>query len=237
MKISIVIPAHNEELYIDKCLASIFREGIGLFDEIIVVDNASTDATSAIVGKFNGVRLVSELQKGANHARQRGLLEATGDLVIYLDADTEINKRWFRSITKEFARSSDLVCLSGPFLFPDLTPTKNFMVRVYWYFLAMPIYFVVGYMSVGGNCVVKREAMTKIGGFDTSIKFYGDDTNTARRLSKVGKVKFKPSFFIFTSSRRFKGQGFFKTGLLYASNFISEVLIHRPITRNYKDIR
>ncbi len=237
MKISIVIPAYNEEQYIEKCLSSIFREGSGAFAEIIVVNNASTDGTAGVVRKFNGVRLIDEPKKGPNTARQRGFLETRGDLVAYLDADTEITKEWFAYVRKEFARRPDLVCLSGPLFYRDLPRVESACVWVYWYCFAAPIYFLLRYMAVGGNCVIRRDALHKIGGFNTSIKFYGDDTNTARRLHKVGKVKFKTSFFVWTTSRRFKGQGFLKTGFLYAGNFFSEVIFHRPVTKEHKDIR
>lgn len=237
MKISIVIPAHNEEKYIGACLSSILNEGLGAFEEIIVVNNLSTDGTANIVKKFDGVLLISETQKGPNKARQRGLEKASGDLVAYIDADTEVNKEWFASVEKEFAKNPDLVCLSGPLFYNGLTSAENAMVWIYWHCLAIPTYFLFGYMATGGNCVVRRDAFLKIGGFDTDVKFYGDDTNTARRLSKIGKVKFKTSFFVLTSSRRFKGQGFFKTGFLYASNFLSEVFFHRPVTKEYRDIR
>ncbi|MBI2476275.1 MAG: glycosyltransferase family 2 protein [Candidatus Taylorbacteria bacterium] len=237
MKISIVIPAYNEERYIGRCLSSIFREGGENFAEIIVVNNGSTDGTAEVVGKFSGARLVSEPRKGPNAARQRGLLEVQSELVAYLDADTEIDKNWLPSAAKEFTRRPDLVCLSGPFFYWDLTRLESVLVRVYWYCLATPVYFLLGYMAVGGNCVIKRDALRDIGGFDTSINFYGDDTNMARRLHKVGKVKFKASFSVWTSGRRFKGQGFFKTGLLYAGNFFSEVILHRPLTKKHRDVR
>lgn len=75
MKLSIVIPAHNEEGYISNCLDSLNRYIVGdpKLLEIIVVDNASTDKTAEIANKFSGVRVVSEPRKGANYARQKGL--------------------------------------------------------------------------------------------------------------------------------------------------------------------
>ena len=78
-KVSIVIPVYNEEKYIGACLSSILNEGLGAFEEIIVVNNLSTDGTANIVKKFDGVLLISETQKGPNKARQRGLEKASGD--------------------------------------------------------------------------------------------------------------------------------------------------------------
>ncbi|MCC7004530.1 hypothetical protein IT397_01265 [Candidatus Nomurabacteria bacterium] len=72
-------------------------------------------------------------------------------------------------------------------------------------------------------------------GFDSTIKFYGDDTDTARRLSKFGRVVFDMSFYIFTSGRRFEKSGFIKTNIIYGINFIWPVIFHRPFTSKYSE--
>ena len=54
----------------------------------------------------------------------------------------------------------------------------------------------------GGNFVVRRDALQKIGGYDTNISFYGEDTDVARRLSKVGHVKFTFDLPALSSGRR-----------------------------------
>ena len=74
-------------------------------------------------------------------------------------------------------------------------------------------------------------------GFDTSIAFYGEDTNIARRAHVFGKVKFMPSFIMETSGRRLAGQGAFYTAVIYITNFLSEVLLHKPVSKGYQDIR
>ena len=220
-----------------RCLESVLKRRHPCLYEIIVVDNASSDETSAVAFQFPGVRVVRENAKGTNHARQKGFKAATGDIIAFVDADTELPSDWFESIMEEFSKNDELICLSGPYSYYDLTSMRKMMVRAYWSLIAYPTYLVVGYMVVGGNFAVRRSGLESIGGFDTSIAFYGDDTDIARRLHKVGKVKFKPSFIMSTSGRRFKGQGFFKTSFIYVCNFLSEVSIKRPVTKKYKDIR
>lgn len=235
--ISLVIPAYNEECYLARCLESVFRHVHSSLGEVIVVDNASIDRTAAIAADFKGVRVVREERKGVAYARQRGFEEATGDVIAYIDADTEMPAEWFPAIVSEFSRDERLVCLSGPYKYYDVSFFERFCTAVYWWCLALPSYLVIGYMTVGGNFAVRRSALVSVGGFNTGIAFYGDDTDTARRLHKIGKVKFKQSFIIYTSGRRFEGQGFFKTGVLYAANYLSEVLLRRPVTKRYKDFR
>src|SRR3989344_5411401 len=104
MKISVVIPAHNESKYIGRCLKSVFKYGHKYLYEIIVVDNASTDDTAVVALSFPGVRVVREEKKGITCARQKGLETATGDIIAYIDADTEISQNWFETIAAEVSK-------------------------------------------------------------------------------------------------------------------------------------
>lgn len=235
--ISIVIPAFNEEKYIGSCLKSILALKPKNLKEIIVVDNASTDKTAAVAKKFPGVRVVRESKKGTNAARHRGFLEAKGDLLAYLDADTQVPKGWFEMIQREFKRDPDLVCLSGPYDFYDLPEWQQKWVSFWWDAFAVPSYSVMGYMVVGGNFVAKYKALKKASAFDTDISFYGDDTSIARRLFQVGTVKYSPKFRVFTSARRLQSEGFFKTGATYAANYLSEAILKKPAHKKHKDIR
>ncbi len=239
MKVSFVIPAHNEEKYLGECLESIFetRKGFESDTEVIVIDNASTDNTKGVAGKYPGVRVVSEPNKGLTRARQRGLVEATGTLIAYIDADSKVPAQWLRVALKEFSRRPDMVCLSGPFRYHDLPWFDKLLAETCWYLFAPITYRVVGYMVLGANFIAKKETLQNLGGFDTAIDFYGEDTNIARRLSKLGKVVFKMNFFIYGSGRRLRDQGILSTFIRYGLNFIWEVLFHKPFTRAYKDIR
>ena len=236
MKISLIIPAFNEEKRIGDCLDAALRSGGGMLREIIVVDNASTDRTAAEAAKRAGVRVVREDAKGVQHARQRGFREATGDILAYLDADTRMPAGWCEHVLGEFARDPNLACISGPYVYYDIPRWQQFLVRIYWY-LAMPLYFVIGYMAVLGNLAIRRDVLEKMGGFDTSIDFYGDDTDTSRRAKQFGAMKFMPGLVMETSGRRLSGQGLLKTAFTYALNFFSGAFLHRPATITHEDIR
>lgn len=234
--ISVIIPAYNEELYISECIQSILKDKTANVVEVIVVNNASTDATAAIAGAYSGVSVVHEPKKGLTAARQKGLESSKGDLLAFVDADSRIPEGWFTQINDAFAEES-LVCLSGPYKFFDLPKVHCACASAYWNFLAYPTYMLTKYMVVGGNFVAKRSALLSINGFDTSIPFYGEDADIGRRLHEQGKVRFKPSFYVRTSGRRLTSQGMIKTGAIYISNFLSEALFHKAITKKYTDIR
>jgi len=237
MAISVVVPAYNEEHYLQGCLRALTNYRTDDVLEIIVVDNASTDHTAEVVRSFPGVKLISEPKKGLTCARQAGLKAAKGDFIASVDADTIIPPHWFSSIQCAFQNHPDLVCLSGPYDFYDLSRTQRLASRLYWRLLATPVYCVVGYMMVGGNFAAKRTALERAGGFDESIAFYGEDTDIARRLSKQGRVLFDLHFRVSSSGRRLAQQGTLRIAGIYGLNYASQVLLHRPLTRRYKDVR
>jgi glycosyltransferase involved in cell wall biosynthesis len=236
MQISIIIPAFNEDKYIAPCLESILTSAPDALLEIIVVDNASNDHTAEIAHQFPRVRIVREEKKGLTKARQAGFIAAQGDLLAYLDADCRIPSFWFSCILSSFERDPSLVCVSGPYRYENVSLPVRWFIFLYWW-IAFVMSKLVGYMAVGGNFVAKKESLIAIGGFDTSIDFYGEDTNIARRLSAQGKVRFDRSLFVWTSARRFEKEGFFKTGIIYILNFLSEVFLKRPVTKTSSDIR
>ncbi len=236
MKVSLVIPAYNEEKYIGTCLENVRNNGLGVY-EIIVVNNASTDRTEAIARSFSGVRVVNESEKGLTKARQRGFAEAQGDIIAYIDADTKMPEGWIQKVITAFEKDSNAVCVSGPYIYYDSSAVVKTAVWLYWLLLAKPAYLCIRYMAVGGNFAARKKALTAIGGFDSTISFYGEDTDIARRLHRVGKVKFMLNMYMYTSARRLKGEGIGMTAIRYVANFLSEVFLHKPITSYYKDIR
>lgn len=244
MKVSFVVPAYNEAARIKACLLAIQGEltRTPCNAEIIVVNNASTDDTKAIALGISSVRVVDEPRKGLVMARQAGFEAATGDLIANIDADVVLPKGWLKTVLKEFDKNKKLVVLSGPFIYHDLSVVKRAMVKVF-YFFAFLLYLInrfmlrVGSMVQGGNFVLRRDALQKVGGYDTSITFYGEDTDVAKRLSKVGAVKWTFTLPVYTSGRRLKGEGIVVTSMRYTINYFWVTFFGKPFTYRYKDIR
>lgn len=235
--ISVIIPAFNEEHYIGDCIRSILAAVSPNVVEIIVVDNASTDATSSVAAAFPRVTVVYEPKKGLTAARQRGLEASKGSLLAYIDADSRVPLDWFTQINAAFDSDEHAVCLSGPYEFFDIPDWQQLCVRLYWKVVVVPTYKLTKYMVIGGNFVAKRDALLSINGFDTTIAFYGEDTDIARRLHSCGNMHFNRRFCVQSSGRRLSEQGLIHTGALYIGNFLSEALLHKPVTKKYRDIR
>lgn len=234
--ISLIIPAYNEEDYLPACLDAIMETVAGKAIEIIVVDNNSTDGTKAVIERYPAVTYAFEPRKGITRARQRGFQVSKGDILAYVDADTRPPAGWIEMIWEHFAARRDLACLSGPYSFYDLSGIRR-RISTGWFVAARPISSITGYLMVGGNFAIRRDVLKKMGGFDSSIEFYGEDVDIAKRAKKHGKVLFSPRFVMPTSARRMKKQGFAKIAGIYFANYFSVVFRGKPATKDYEDIR
>ena len=248
MLLSFVVPAYNEEAYLGACLDSILDQTRGLehLTEIIVVNNASTDRTREIALSYPRVHLVDELRKGLPYARQAGFLASTGSLIANVDADSRLTPGWVQTVIETFreydGKQPALVSLSGPLVYYDLTPRQRRLVHVFymiaWLTYATNKYILrVGSMVQGGNFVLSRSALEAIGGYDTSITFYGEDTDIARRLHAVGKVLFTFDLKMLSSARRLKHEGMLTIAFRYGLNYFWTTFFKRPYTREHIDIR
>lgn len=245
MRLSFVIPAYNEESYLPGCLEAILDQVRDLppdTAEIIVVNNASTDHTREVALRYPGVRLVDEPRKGLTYARQAGFAASTGSLIANVDSDCRLTPGWVAQVLQTFDKQPSLAALSGPLVYYDLTPRQRFFVRVF-YMTAFVTYLInryvlrVGSMVQGGNFVINRSALEAIGGFNLNISFYGEDTDIARRLNAVGKVKFTFDLKIFSSARRLKHEGILTMAGRYTINYLWTTFFKRPFTPTYIDIR
>ncbi len=244
MRLSFVIPAYNEERYLAACIESILREvrGLGEAVEIIVVNNASTDGTREVALRYPEVTLVDEGRKGLTWARQAGFEASTGELIANVDADSRLPEGWVKQVLETFQFEPEIASLSGPLVYYDLTAWQSMLVRVF-YFTAWVTYVLnryvlgVGSMVQGGNFVVSRRALERIGGFNTTISFYGEDTDLARRLNRIGIVRFTFRLKMLSSARRLLKEGILTMAGRYSINYLWTTFLQRPYSEEYIDIR
>jgi glycosyltransferase involved in cell wall biosynthesis len=240
--VSVIVCAHNEARYLPACLHSLLAQTRSP-DEILVIDNASTDETAAVAQKVPDVRVLREPRKGLVVARESGRRLAAGDLLVYVDADCRAPLTWLARVARRFERDPDLIALSGPYRYYDWDWWGRLLVRAYDFTLAPATQVLVkhvlriGTIFYGGNFAVRSAALDAIGGFDVSIEFHGEDTNLGRRLYKVGRVRLGYDCYVYTSARRFVAMGKGAVFRLYVRNFASELLHHRPKDTSHLDVR
>ena len=230
MKISVIIPAYNEENYLRQTLEAILAQDYPDF-EVIVIDNASTDRTSDIARSFQsrGVKVFLEKNKGTMWACERGRKEATGEIIVRMDADCLPEKDWL-SKGAAFFNDEKVVVASGPYYYfdaPVFFRIVSLMIQEYIYVPLNSIFQMLRLkigITVGGNTFMRSSALAAIGGFNTSITFYGDDTDLPKRMSAVGRAVFSKKIIMPTSARRFKKEGIMKLQMRYLYYFFKVIL-------------
>lgn len=185
-RISIIVPAYNEEELLPLCLASLIPQARERNAEIIVVDNNSTDRTAAIVLEA-GVRVIRELRQGVVFAIAAGVAAAQGQIIAFTDADTVVAPDWLAVINQAFADSS-IVATTGPVHYKELrwmNALHRLTPRDLW----------------GANMAIRQSALDRVGGIDCAYSM-GWDIMLSKSLSRVGTIRYNKHLRVTTSSRR-----------------------------------
>ena len=204
MKVSVVIPAYNEEKFIKKCLTSVINQTVPA-DEIIVVNNNSTDKTKAIAKKF-GVRVVVEKKQGMTPARNRGFNSAKYEIIARCDADAVVPKDWIKLIKNNFEKG-DIDALSGPVFFNDSSPFKSTST--------LPSRIALGSLRLmskgkrhltGPNMIITKEIWEKVKDIvNMDDKKVHEDMDLSLKIAKLGgKIGYDPNLIVGISARRLK---------------------------------
>ncbi|MFW6126384.1 MAG: polysaccharide deacetylase family protein [Chloroflexota bacterium] len=231
--VSVVVPAHNEEAFIASCLGSLARQDYRGDYEVIVVDNASDDSTATVACDY-GAQVLYERRPGPACARQKGLDCAKGEIVAFIDADSQAPPHWISSLISGLLADPALVFVSGPYAFSDLGPVVRILSRVanfvaIWLDHVFRRVWRKGGALWGSNFAARRAALIAAGGFDTGITFLGEDYELSLRLATQGRGAVLPSLCIPTSGRRLREQGLFVTYFDYVVNYFCVLFAGRPI--------
>lgn len=184
--ISFIVPAHNEELWVGKCLRSIHTtmEKLAEAYEVIVVDDASTDSTPQIAQQMRARTIRVEHRK-ISAVRNAGAHVACGEVFFFVDADTQVNERAVGAALAALrAGAAGGGCV---FDFDGPTPLWGRIILFFAVLLARLIRWV-------GGCFLfcTREAYGATGGFSESL-YAGEDIAFVQALKKIGRfVVLKP---------------------------------------------
>lgn len=201
--LSLIIPAYNEERHLVSCLDSVAAQTV-LPDEVIVVDNNSTDRTREIALSYPFVRVVSEKQQGIVYARDAGFNAARYRLLGRIDSDSILPEHWVAYV-KDFYKTHDTntVCLTGGGRFYN-TPLPR-ISRWFLDILAFRVNRVVlgHHFLFGSNMVIPKAVWQQI---DTKICVRNDiheDIDIAIHAHETGaEIVYKPRFLVGVKLRR-----------------------------------
>lgn len=201
MRVTVVIPAYNEDLYIAGCLEALMSQSVAP-DEVIVVDNNSTDNTAAIARSF-GVTVLLEKSQGIIPARNAGFNHASGDIIARCDADSRPHADWIERIRSNF-ESSDIVGVTGTNDFYDAPPAlKNFYRRAFTLTYFQGTKLLIGHEGFyGSNMAFKRSAWEAIK--DQAChddRLVHEDIDLAIHMGALGVIEYDPQLRVSSSIR------------------------------------
>jgi GT2 family glycosyltransferase len=206
---SIVIPTYNRADLLRAALKSVFELSIptGYIAEILVIDNNSTDHTATVVAEAARespilLRYVRETMQGASHVRNRGVIEARFEHIVFLDDDmTEVAPRWLEAYAASLS-SLTPDCVVGPVVPHYALPTEDWMTPDILKCTAE--YSRKGDTAIlipadqaheipGCNFAIRKSIAIEVGGFNTelgpvrSVPIRGEDFELGERLVLLGK--------------------------------------------------
>lgn len=202
MKVSVIVPAFNEEKFIGACLESLQNQTVKA-EEIIVVDNNCTDKTVEIASKYS-VRIVKEPRQGMTYSRAKGFSSAKSEILARCDADSVLPPNWIERIEYNFTKRRHIDALIGLNTVYDF-PIKN--VRLINKASIYLIKEIAGhYPLFGSSMAMTKKIWDEIKDDLCNDNFeYHEDVDISVHIHKLGGIiVYDPHFESQFSARRFK---------------------------------
>jgi GT2 family glycosyltransferase len=204
MKYSIVIPTFNKLELTEKCLSSIFSNTKGEY-EVIVIDNSSKDKTQNFLEKEKRITAVLNKENlGFSKANNIGAKKAKGDLLIFLNNDTEVQKGWLEAISRIFEEETKVGAVGVKLLFPDGTiqhaglafSEDNIPRHLYYRDKAdLPrVNKQREFKAVTAACIaIPKKVFKEVGGFDERYINGLEDVDLCLRIKEAGyRIVYQP---------------------------------------------
>jgi len=213
IKFSIVIPAHNEEKYIEDTLQHLKDVGYPKdYYEVIVVENGSQDKTYEVAKKFEGenFKIFSIDKKGVSIARNFGAkqISKNSDWIIFLDADTHLKNGFLDDLNTYIQKNESKNIVVGT---TSLTPLSNSLYAKLW-FRFYDIAHILLHASLSIQ-IVRKDVFYKVW-YDENLQ-YTEDWKMMKNAERFGRFFFMWTDKVYTSTRRFDSVGYFKQLILF----------------------
>jgi glycosyltransferase involved in cell wall biosynthesis len=184
--VSVIVPAYNAAGVIGDCLQSLLDQENASFEEIIVVDNGSTDGTAGLVRGTAGVRYLFCEAPGASAARNMGAREASGAILAFLDSDCRADPGWLSGALAVLAEDEEASGLVGRCAGINANLWAQFAQRRYERFVEEIQGGDGRLMKIDSkNFFVRKDVFDAAGGFDTGLG-NSEDADLGIRLHRAG---------------------------------------------------
>lgn len=190
--VSVIISNFNRKDMIEKCVPAMLRSNYRNF-ELVVVDGGSTDGAldflQRAAKKNKKLKVFVDKTPGRNPARNTGIKNAKGEILIFVDSDCVVERNWMREIIKPFENKK----VGGV-----IGRTKADKKGLFWYHMENSYVQYIGH-----NSAYRKEIVRRLGGFDVRFKTAKEDTDLAFRVLEAGyEIVYCPNAVMTHLSRR-----------------------------------
>jgi len=195
---SIIVPTFNGASRIVHCLDALLKQTPSRNAEILVVNDGSTDDTVEVVSRYPGVRLLTQPNAGPAMARNRGALEARGEIILFTDDDCVPMPDWMSSMLEPF-KDLEVVGVKGVYRTQQKSLAARFVQIEYEdrYRLMAGLSFIDFIDTY--SAAFRRDCFLEMTGYDTSFPVAcAEDIELSYRMSAQGwKMKFAPTAVVY----------------------------------------
>lgn len=240
-RISIIIPTLKEEKALPQTLEQ-FTEGIRRQYnlEIIISDGGSTDRTIHIARSMADtvIEHTSAERQNISQGRNRGADAATGDILVFLNADVLIEEieKFFSTVHRVMRDSHVAAATCNVNIYPEEERLGDWLFHNFFngYFWLLNLFG----MGMGrGEChIIRTDLFRRLHGYNENLAA-GEDYELFMRLHHHGKIVFLRTLTVFESPRRFRKYGYFWISILWFLNALSVLISRRSIVSEWKPIR
>jgi GT2 family glycosyltransferase len=220
--VSVVVTGSRGPMLLERCLRSILACDYPDFEVIVVEQLRASHAVARMLSeRFDGERrlhLIEDAGAGVSRARNAGLADASGEVVMFADDDVVVDAQWISRCREAFDRDRDLACVTGLILPPELendgqlvcerfaSVGRGFQRKAF----RLPddrtthpfLYYTPGSMGSGANTALRADVARELGGFDAALgpgtpSPGGEDLDIYGRLLQAGHtVAYDPSVIV-----------------------------------------
>lgn len=203
LTLCLIIPVYNEQNYLRRCLQAIEAQ-TEKPDEVIVVDNNSTDKSAQIAAEFSFVKVAKEKKQGIVYARNRGFNTARADILARIDADTQLPADWVAKARRLAASIGQLDAVTGPCSFRNtFWPKGIFWFHRLIYFWSSRLLFG-HHILFGSNMFLLRSGWQQVKNQVCTDNSLHEDMDLSHHLASAGgKIRFEHELAASISARRF----------------------------------
>jgi glycosyltransferase involved in cell wall biosynthesis len=224
--ISIVIPTYNSSRFMPALLDSVFKQ-VDDAVEVIIVDDCSTDDTIEIVKRYPTRVIQMEQNGGPAKARNRGVQEARGDIIFFLDSDVLLLDGTVQEVKEYFEKDHAANCVIGVCATEPLN--KGFVPRY------MAMFEYIHLLDAMGNNLsvfaprcgaITKDLFQNAGGYDESYTGADvEDFELARRINKIDRIALNPKMLVrhqFVNNVEEAVKNYFKRAVMWIHLFLKD---------------